>query len=414
MAGLYRRGTTYYALYYIGQKKHRRSLETDNLKIARARLSELETELNSGNDTPFPSKTAIPDVLESFVAYMRSRRSASSVNRDLSPLRIMFGPVCESLKVKNPKIVEKIELRSRNKGLKKSGQKVPPIEAGCFEAITTKNLSDWLTAFSELTAPSPKTLNRYREVIQKMFSWAIETEGLRFPGCKNPAAKVARWREGAPVIIYMARAEIDVQLEVLAGDLKLQTMIATYIYAGLRRSEGLWLQHRDVDLKAGLIHVRAKQQEDEDWDPKTARNRSVPISRQLRPYLEAYVAANGSQVADAWFFPSPEGGVWDPDNFSTRTLAAANKQHGLEWNCKIYRHTFGSHLAMRDVSMHKISKMMGNSVAICERYYAALSPQSLADSVDFERTLPKVTAVPMSVKAMTTRPQLRLVVNRGK
>lgn len=116
MAGIYRRGTTYYAMYYIGTKKHRKSLDTDDMKIAKARLRKLEDELDAGSDTPFPTKTSIPVVLEAYIQHMLSYRDARSVNRDLSPMRIMFGEVCTSLKVKNKKIAAKIERQARQMG----------------------------------------------------------------------------------------------------------------------------------------------------------------------------------------------------------------------------------------------------------------------------------------------------------
>ena len=167
MAGIYLREKTYYALYYIGGKKHRKSLETDDLRIAKAKLRDIESAIDSGSDTPFPTKTPIPEVLESFIGYMRSYRDAKSVNRDISPLRIMFGEVCPSLRIKNRKIVEKIEEKARAKG--KSVVKVEPIEASCFEAITTKQLSGWLTDYVKLYSPAKKTLNRYRDDQRQLF-----------------------------------------------------------------------------------------------------------------------------------------------------------------------------------------------------------------------------------------------------
>jgi integrase len=84
-------------------------------------------------------------------------------------------------------------------------------------------------------------------------------------------------------------------------------MVATYIYAGLRREEAIWLTNDDVDLTVGrwgVIRVRAKTVEGEFWEPKTKVNGIVPISRALRTILDVYLrpAASGK-----WFFPSPRG-----------------------------------------------------------------------------------------------------------
>jgi integrase len=87
---------------------------------------------------------------------------------------------------------------------------------------------------------------------------------------------------------------------------------------------------------------------------------------------------------ERWFFPSPQGKRYDPDNFS-RDLRNANKKAGLQWTCLDFRHTFGSQLAMKGGSLYKISALMGNSPEICRRHYAALIPETMTDSVEFVR-----------------------------
>ena len=66
-------------------------------------------------------------------------------------------------------------------------------------------------------------------------------------------------------------------------------MVATLIYACLRREELLWLMPDDIDWYPdtfGLIRVRAKTIGDESWQPKTKVNRAVPIRSSLRHYLD--------------------------------------------------------------------------------------------------------------------------------
>ena len=79
----------------------------------------------------------------------------------------------------------------------------------------------------------------------------------------------------------------------------MKVMVAVLIYAGLRRAEILWLTRQDVDLQAGLIHIRAKNIDGQVWKPKTSRNRSVPISKVLAAHLKDYTPRTGP-----WLFPS--------------------------------------------------------------------------------------------------------------
>ena len=90
--------------------------------------------------------------------------------------------------------------------------------------------------------------------------------------------RVERYREPAPEIRFLTLKQIDQQLASLADDEQLRAMVATLIFAGLRREELLWLTLDDVDLERGMIRVRAKTVQGESWQPKTKVNRVVPIS----------------------------------------------------------------------------------------------------------------------------------------
>jgi len=195
-------------------------------------------------------------------------------------------------------------------------------------------------------------------------------------------------------------------------------MAAVYIYAGLRREELTWLTIDDVDLKAGrhgMIRVQAKTVNGEYWEPKTGKNRAIPVSKALRNYLGSYAPA---KVKGRWYFSSPEGSRWDPDNLS-QWLRETNKEAGLVWTCLDYRHTFGSHLATKGVSLYKISELMGNSPEIARKHYAHLMPESLTDCVEFteEDSFPTPVAPAPSTPQPSDDKQsprrLKLVVNNS-
>ncbi len=260
--------------------------------------------------------------------------------------------------------------------------KMSTIEVAYLEQITTSDVSNFMTAHVKSRGLAPKTANRYREIINRLFNWSIEEQGIRMPGNINPISKVSKYKEHAPEIRFLSLAQIDEQLRALEGCPLLQPMVAMYIFAGLRREEAIWLTINDVDFKAGsygMIRIRAKTVNGEYWQPKTKVNRAVPNSSSLRYYLDRY---RPKMTPERWFFPSPQGKKYDPDNFS-RDLRNANKKAGLQWTCLDFRHTFGSQLAMKGESLYKISALIGNSPEICRRHYAALIPETMAESVEF-------------------------------
>ncbi len=252
-----------------------------------------------------------------------------------------------------------------------------------LEHITVAQVSDFVRERVQRYGLQAKTANRYREVIRRLFSWSMEESGVRMPGDVNPAAKVKRYKERAPEIRFLTLRQIDQQLDALSEYPVVYAMVATYIYAGLRREEAIWLTTEDMDFtigRSGVIRVQAKTIEGDFWEPKTKANRIVPVSRTLRTILDRYARP---LVPTPWFFPSSRGRRWDPDNFSEK-LRTINRAADLPWRCLTHRHTFGSQLAMKGESLYKISALMGNSPEICRRHYATLMPESLVQSVEFD------------------------------
>ncbi len=377
MASIYQRGKTWYVKYYVpGSKKpKRKSLDTTVKKVAEAKVRKIEDSLDIGDDSPFPTKTPITDILEEFADHLYTDKRKKNADKVLSCLRHLFGEICPSLKIRNNVISQKAVKLKTNRPL-------PVIEIQYLEQITTADISRVIEARVRNKGIAGKTANRYREIIVRLINWSTSQRGVRMPKGKNPAAAVERFRERKLQIIFLKIEEIKAQLAALAPYPQLQTMVALYILAGLRREEALWLTGDDIDLTSGnygIIHVRAKTINNKSWNTKTNDDRIVPISKTLRLYLDRYVPLPSD---DRWLFPSPEGKFWDPDNFSA-DLRDINRKLGLSWGCDEYRHTFGSHLAMAGESLFKISKLMGNSEEVCRKHYVHLMPESLFQSVEF-------------------------------
>ena len=187
----------------------------------------------------------------------------------------------------------------------------------------------------------------------------------------------------APEITFLDMTQIDELLAGLSPTPQMRAMAAALIYAGLRRGELLHLTRKDVDLGHRLIHVRAQTIDGARWQPKTGRNRSVPVSDRLLAELTRW-AGPGSPT---WYFPSPEGKFWDADNFS-KAIRRAQEPLDTSWKCLDFRHTFGTQLARRGVSLYKISTLMGNSPGICRRHYAFLLSEDLKEEVEFGHVEP--------------------------
>lgn len=132
------------------------------------------------------------------------------------------------------------------------------------------------------------------------------------------------------------------------------------------------------DRMSAILRIRAKTVRGESWQPKTKRDRKVPVSPRLLAVLDKLQPRKGVP----WLFASPEGCRWDPDNLS-RAFREVLKAAGLPWNLLQLRHTFGSQLARKGVSLLTIAKLMGNSPVIASKHYINLVPEEMADEVVF-------------------------------
>jgi hypothetical protein len=240
MACLIKRGKGYYAQYYQGKHPKRVSLHTSSLQIAKEKARQIESAQFAGQDCPLPTKTGLADILTRYVEHVRATKTAKSAQTDVYYLRQMFGPVCLALQINS----RKASLRTMKRP-PKPGQdrrfKMAVIEAGYLEQITTTDISNFVNAHVKSRGLKPKTANRYREIVNRLFNWAIQEQGVRMPGNINPVAKVAKYRENAPQIRFLTLAQIQEQLDILADNTLLQTLVAVYVFAGLRREEALWL-----------------------------------------------------------------------------------------------------------------------------------------------------------------------------
>ena len=380
MATILQRGKkkTWYIKYYVNGRQVYRSLKTDNARVAQQAMRVIEGEDACGHLLA-PSKTPLPAFLEDFCRFLGTTRTHKSYSGDASLLRIFFGPICPPLELGS--CVNKSRKSVRPHRIQDTMTDVH-VKARFLEEITTGCIEQFLASRILKHGISPKTANRFREILHRLFKYAAKNWRYVSPdrGNPNPAAAVERRHEPAPVITWLTREQIDEQLKLVKDWPTMRAMIAMYIYAGLRREEGLWLTMADVDLDNRLIHVRAKTVDSQFWQPKTKCNRVVPISLALAEILSKYTPKREGP----WYFPSSRGLRWDLDNFS-QDLREINREAGLEWSCLDFRHTFGSHLAQKGESLLKIATLMGNSPEICRKHYAALVPEQMHDTVEFAK-----------------------------
>ncbi len=337
---LFRRGRVWWVNYRHRGKRFRRSLRTENKKVAEDLRCDLEYKLRRGEVPGRPRTVAIADFLEEFRAYSKGRKRPKSHRTDMRRVEAFFKQ----------------------------------LDAVNLEDVETADVVAYFTKKALDDSVGPTTILRIRESLHAFFNHAVRLGRVK----TNPVSATVRPKVPQRDPRFLSQDQIAELQKAVAGD-GIAALVMTAVYAGLRREELCWLTPDDVDRDGAvpLLRVRSKRVRGEEWMPKTKRNRAIPISPKLDAVLRVMPKARGP-----WLFPSPERCRWEPNNLSRR-LRELMKRAGLPWGFLDFRHTFGSQLARNNVSLVKIAQLMGNSPQIARRHYVNLIPEELAADVEF-------------------------------
>ena len=237
----------WHIVYHVVGERREWSTKTSNHGIARQILKKWEYNRLVGQDIR-PTETPVARLLQEFAVYLRQqtgRTRKKGPQTDLYRLATWFGPICDALK-DNPQ-QDGRSCPGQGRRIKRGDPRyVAPLRVVLIEEITTDMVTTWLTTLATRRTLHNKTLNEYREVLSRFITWAMGR--VRMPGTVNPVAAVKRFgvSDDKP-IRFLTLEQIDEQLDALAGNHVVQTMVATLIYAGLRLGELCWLTMNDVD-----------------------------------------------------------------------------------------------------------------------------------------------------------------------
>lgn len=200
----------------------------------------------------------------------------------------------------------------------------------------------------KVTPLSNRTQNNYLGALKNFFTWAhgaglVEEEFHR----KIQAVDFARTEE-VPTEIFTPD-ELDRLLT--AAPKEFEAAIAIGAFAGLRSSEIIRLDWKEVKAERGVIEVTAGK-------AKTAMRRLVPISPNLGRWLAAAPAA---------------GPVWRHSRAYFHELQRQTAAKSLlSWKHNALRHSFISYRLALVHDINQVAAESGNSARMIQRHYREL------------------------------------------
>ena len=150
---------------------------------------------------------------------------------------------------------------------------------------------------------------------------------------------------------------------------------------GLRPSEWIALEHRDIDREARIVYVRRAYRNGRLKCPKTDGSlRAAPLQAVALEAIDGLSLGHGSALV----FPAPCGGYLDLHNFRHRDWKPAQRALGIDPIRRVYdlRHTFATFALRAGISTFDLSRYMGASLTMIDRHYGHLARDGRQHAID--------------------------------
>lgn len=239
---------------------------------------------------------------------------------------------------------------------------------------------------------SPRSVQYTRTILRVALNQALKWGMVP----KNAAALTNPPRVERPEMQALTPAQGRQFLDAVRGD-RLEALYGVALALGLRQGEALGLRWKDIDLDAGVLHVRSSLQ----WlsgeapklvEPKTRQSRrSLPLTPSLASQLRAHrnrqraerLVAGERWQGEDWglVFANTLGGP-----LSKFTLHGQFKKHlqraGLpDMRFHDLRHSCASLLVAQGVHPRVVMEILGHStIALTMNTYSHVLPQAQRDA----------------------------------
>ncbi|MFH1261892.1 MAG: tyrosine-type recombinase/integrase [Pseudomonadota bacterium] len=218
--------------------------------------------------------------------------------------------------------------------------------------------------------PSPSTVNRELEILQKIFNDGVRWKDVR----ANPCLGVRSFPEAMPNSEFLSVEEVSVLLDVAHPEDA--PLFACAVYLGMRRGELMNLSRDSVDLSNLQVFVDVGSAT--SGTTKSKKGRILPIPLRLKPYLEQTLKGNSP-----WVFPSKRDRM-KPRDEVRKAFESALLRAGVTRKIRFHdlRHTFASHYVMAGGDLISLKDLLGHSSLQMVQRYAHLAPDHARKNIN--------------------------------
>jgi integrase/recombinase XerD len=138
-------------------------------------------------------------------------------------------------------------------------------------------------------------------------------------------------------------------------------------YTGMRVSEMINIEKRDINFKEDVIKIRAEI-------TKTRQEANQPIPRLLKPFLESWCRYKAEEEK---IIPLTKQRVWQLIKYYVKKVGIKKSIHPHS-----FRHTFGTHIYEKTGDLGKVQELLRHKSLSSTGIYKHLSKQLKKQTVD--------------------------------
>ena len=231
-----------------------------------------------------------------------------------------------------------------------------------LDSVDTDLIRDWMERLMD-KGNSASTINKNLSALRSFYRFALKRELVK----KDPAHAVTGPKKSKPLPQFLREGEMDRLLDELEWDssfnnVRARTILLLFYEAGLRRSELIGLDDKDIDFEAAQLKVTGKRN----------KQRIVPFGAELAETLKNYKAKRQEE------FGETSGALFLSDKgeriSGAQVYQIVRKYLSMVTSLKkrsphVLRHTFATAMLNNGAGLETIKSLLGHeSVSTTEIY----------------------------------------------
>ena len=231
-----------------------------------------------------------------------------------------------------------------------------------IDSVDTDLIRDWMESLMD-KGNSASTINKNLSALRSFYRFALKRGLVK----KDPAHAVTGPKKSKPLPQFLREGEMDRLLDGLEwessfNNVRARTILILFYETGLRRSELVGLDDKDVDYDAAQLKVTGKRN----------KQRIVPFGAELAEQLKSYQAVRREKFGETCgaMFLSDKGGRISGEQVYQIVRKYLSMVTSLKKRSPhVLRHTFATAMLNNGAGLESIKNLLGHaSVSTTEIY----------------------------------------------